>query len=569
MKHFTTKTRLARAAMMLLVALLGSVTGAWAQQTLPYSYGFEDDLATAGWTTQNPSGLNASEFGIYSNAAKTGSNGFRFSSYSDKGESTQYLISPELNAPKGVIVQFFYSASYSSSSGETFQVGYSTTDTQISSFTFGSAINAMNADWVQTEEFVFPAGTKYVAVYYSSNYIYRLYVDDFTFLADDYPKPTALTVSNLTSNGATISWTASANGSPTHYAYQYKKATDEEWSALATTTETSVSISSLAVATAYNFRVKAVYGTDGESDFVSKNFATECAAYDIPYTYGFEDAAPFDCWTVISGNVSRQSGTTNSDSYRLDFRGTTSNMIALPQFTEPTNTLRVEFYTRPESTGGSSGKFAIGYMTDITDASTFVAVETYNSTEMTTSYVKKTVDFASAPANAIIAMRQFDCQTNYYWYVDDVTVKEIPSCLAPTALNAGNITPTSTELSWTSDANAWTVYYKKSSDGTYNEVANVTANPYTLNGLDAASYYQFYVVANCSATDTSEPSEVFAFCTAINSYPWTENFDGITVASSSTPTLPLCWSYINTCTNNSYKYYPTINSSNATSTPNS
>jgi hypothetical protein len=73
----------------------------------------------------------------------------------------------------------------------------------------------------------------------------------------------------------------------------------------------------------------------------------------------------------------------------------------------------VEFWTRPESTGGSSGKFAIGYMTDISDASTFVAVETYNSTEMTTSYVKKTVDFVSVPANANIAMRQFDCATYY------------------------------------------------------------------------------------------------------------------------------------------------------------
>ena len=116
-----------------------------AQQSLPYSYGFENNnLATDGWTTQNPSGLNASEFGIIGTAAQNGSYGFRFSSYSDRGESTQYLISPELVAPNGVVVQFSYKASSSYTSGETFQVGYSTTDTDITSFTFGTANNATN-----------------------------------------------------------------------------------------------------------------------------------------------------------------------------------------------------------------------------------------------------------------------------------------------------------------------------------------------------------------------------------------------------------------------------------------
>ena len=136
--------------MMLCFACFGVAN---AQQSLPYSYGFENNnLATDGWTTQNPSGLNASEFGIIGTAAQNGSYGFRFSSYSDRGESTQYLISPELVAPNGVIVQFYYKASSSYTSGETFQVGYSTTDTDITSFTFGTANNATNTTWAQTEE---------------------------------------------------------------------------------------------------------------------------------------------------------------------------------------------------------------------------------------------------------------------------------------------------------------------------------------------------------------------------------------------------------------------------------
>ena len=168
-------------------------------------------------------------------------------------------------------------------------------------------------------------------------------------------------------------------------------------------------------------------------------------------------------------------------------------------------------------------------MTDITDASTFVAVETFNSSAMTPEkYVKKTVDMFNVPANANIAMRQSGALTAaFHWYVDDVTVKIIPSCLEPTGL-AANITATSAELSWTArnDETDWTVYYKKTRDENYTEIADAT-NPYTLNGLNIDTEYQYYVVANCSGDDASEPSEEFTFyipCSTLNTFPITYGF---------------------------------------------
>ena len=376
-------------------------------------------------------------------------------------------------------------------------------------------------------------------------------------------KPATCEVSDVTSTSATLTW---SGGSGT-YNVEVKGGSDwADWTEILHETTLTTTTLTLQPNTSYQARVQSVCtGSTPTSGWkTSASFTTPCDPYDIPYTYGFEEAAPFDCWTAITGNVTVKSSTSNShnSSYYLDFRGTNSNMIALPQFNEATNNLRVEFWTRPESTGGNSGKFAVGYMTDITDASTFVAVITYNSTEMTTTYVKKIVDFVDAPAGANIAMRQFDCSTNYYWYVDDVTVKEIPNCVAPTGL-AADATTNSAELSWTVNSNEtdWTVYYKKTTDANYTEVANAT-NPYTLSGLDAATIYQYYVVANCSADEASEPSEVFTFateCEAISTYPWTENFDSYTgVTGGTTNNLPICWNYINTCTYNSYKGYPVI-----------
>lgn len=120
---------------LLTAFLLGGTGLAWGAQSLPYSYGFED-YPYVGWTTANPSGKNSSGFKQNGDSKHAGSYGIQFSSYSTSGENTQYLISPELNAPTGIDLSFYYKNS-KSGKAELFKVGYSTTDAEIASFTFG------------------------------------------------------------------------------------------------------------------------------------------------------------------------------------------------------------------------------------------------------------------------------------------------------------------------------------------------------------------------------------------------------------------------------------------------
>lgn len=172
----------------MLLALLMSLVGAspsWAQKALPYSYGFENnDLAAEGWTKYFGTSLTANndECAINSAAKKTGNYGFRFSSYNKSGANAQYLISPEFNSSKPLTVSFEYAASSTSTSGETFKVGYSSTDTDVSSFTFGEEQSTSSMSWKTYKE-TFPAGTKYIAIYYYANYQYRLYIDDISVTA--------------------------------------------------------------------------------------------------------------------------------------------------------------------------------------------------------------------------------------------------------------------------------------------------------------------------------------------------------------------------------------------------
>ena len=143
---------------------------------------------------------------------------------------------------------------------------------------------------------------------------------------------------------------------------------------------------------------------------------------------------------------------------------------------------------------------------------------------------------------------------------DTVTFTTTIPCPAPTTLAATDITTNSVVLSWneTGLATAWKVAYKTVDAEEYTEV-DATTNPYTLTGLSAGTVYTVKVKADCGTEDgTSGWSNTVTFttvCLPFTEFPYTENFDSYTSGNN---VLPICWNYINTTTNSSYKYYPKI-----------
>lgn len=517
------KTRLARAAMTLLFALLATV-GAWAQQSLPYSYGFEDnDLAPDGWTTQNPSGLNASEFGINSGAAKSGSYGFRFSSYSDRGESTQYLISPELDAPNGVIVQFYYKASSSSTDGETFQVGYSTTDDNISSFTFGSEINATNTSWEQTEEFIFPAGTKYVAVYYSANYQYRLYVDDFSFVvAPSCVKPTGLAVTtSITTDAKTA--TATWEGTASLYNIDINGTVIED---VTSPYEFDVELS-----TEYTVKVQANCGGGDFSDWSNPfSFTTpDCiGGHIIEYTlndsYGdgwndnaiiIQDACNvIETLTISTGNsnsgtlslcdgdyyqiswktgsyaseasftltvdgvvlYSNQSGGNLNDGQVLHTIGTSSTTLAKPTglAAGTPDTHEVALTWTP---GDSETAWQICLNND---ESTVIDINNTNST-INGGTVSYTLTGLTSDTDYSVMVRAYIDETTQSCWSNPVTFTTAIACARPENLTEANITTNSADLSWEGTNDSYVLQYRPWYPAGDDIIATGTMTTYTVD----------------------------------------------------------------------------------------
>ncbi len=384
----------------------------------------------------------------------------------------------------------------------------------IDNVAIGTPVAAGDWDEVSTSEFSTPLTdltpeTKYEfkvkAICDEDNNVESEYSEpEFFTTTEACPVPTVLTAT-ATNNSAELGWTANAGESA--WTVYYKKADNPDFTAVSVT-ENPYTVEPLDAATEYVFYVEANCSeTETSEPSTTFSFTTPCEAQDITYTYDFEDAAPFICWTPIAGAAVVNGNSAHEGSNYLKFSGTTSNMIALPQFSNATNTLRLEFWTRPEDrTYPSCGSFSVGYMTDLEDASSFVAVATYAYNDWTSNiYEKKTVDFNEAPANAYIAMRQHDCAYNYYWYVDDVTVKEMPSCPAPTGLTVSYTGGDEATVSWTSEATAWNLDV----NGT---VIPVTENPYTLTDLTLATDYDVKVQAVCGS-EVSEWTSTKSFTT--------------------------------------------------------
>ena len=320
---------------------------------LPYAYGFEDANELNCWNMV----YTANTPGIYNGLAYEGNNSFRFSSYSNASSYDQYLISPELNTTNGVDVTFYY-AGYSYGS-ETFKVGYSTTSNDPSAFTWGDQITATGTDW-NLYEGSFPAGTKFVGIYYFSNYQYYMYVDDFNFeVPSSCRKPTNLAASEIGPRTATLSWTENGearswnllvNGEliegvdnphtltgltpETAYTVQVSPVCEvEKWSdaitfttlelcpkptnvAVSDITPMSANVSWTGTASSYNLRYRIArgfhYDFETATPWVEDNFAP-CTTYDGDglHTYQITDWTPLGEYQFYGSMMTLQSGVTD------------------------------------------------------------------------------------------------------------------------------------------------------------------------------------------------------------------------------------------------------------------
>ena len=350
-----------------------------------------------------------------------------------------------------------------------------------------------------------------------------------------------LSVSEITSSSATISWTPM--GSESAWLMIINGDTVED------IYEASITIDTLQANTAYAISVAAL--CDDTSYVRNVSFRTLCGNEAIPYFNNFENettSTNIACWKVLHGTVQPVNGAANaySGSQYLKFSGasasTGGNMIVMPPFDQELNTLQVRFMTRPESTTNAScGTFSVGYVTNADSASTFVALQTYSYSDFT-AYEEKEVSMASAPEGARVAFRHDPTSTVYYWYVDNLNVEPIPVCARPESVSARDIEQTSATvvIGDIVEGRSYHLVVKQGTNTVFDQVISDTLQD--LTDLTANTLYNMSVTAICSDESETNPT-VGSFRTAcgLNPVPWTEGFEGFSTTDNQN-TIP-CWDF--------------------------
>ena len=530
---------------MLLMVLIAP--WAMAQQALPYSYGFEDnDLSVDGWTVYFGTSLTANndECGISTDAAKTGDYGFQFSSYSTSGANAQYLISPELSASKGAILQFYYSV-YNSWGSEKFKVGYSTTDTNISSFTFGSEVSTNSESWVLSDEFVFPAGTKYVAIYYYANYQYYLYIDDLSFTAPpSCVKPTGLAATLTPGNGtiATLNWTA--GGEETAWVLEYGTASDFTGATSVNVSGTPTkNLTGLTAETKYYARVKADCGGD------YSDWSATCE-----FTPTNEMAVTVCDGTATSSNAPIRSGSGTQS----EFVYPASMLTAL----NGKSITSVTFYASTTSASASYTNKVTVYMEEVAETTESTSAWLYNQSTATKVYEGTTLTVTdgimvitfdepyeyqggnlcfntwantSAPSVTWKGENPGYASCGYDWSITPPvsspynTAQFLPKAKfifesnaypKPKNLTVTNITNNSATITWeapNSDVQSYKYQYREEG-GTWNALTSTTALSAPLTGLTGNTTYEFQVQAIYAGNNESAFAST-SFTTLCDAFP--------------------------------------------------
>ena len=413
------------------------------------SEGFEGSFPPYGWTMVSMNDNNS--ISQSASSAYEGVYSARFSSYysasSSTGDYTQYMVSPKLVVGSGETFSFWHDQS--SFSGESFMVGVSTTD-DLTSFIFGDEVvraSGSNGTWEQHVEDLsaYDGQEIYVAIKYTSNYLYYLYIDHVEgppVYVNTEPvasvSPAQLDFGTInTSSTASLDLTISNFGGG-----------DLTGSLSSDNVKFSVGTFSGSVAPGATETVTVIYTpTDVVSDAGVITFthngasspttvAVTGSGTDAFLLVDFEGAFPPTGWQAISNNtnnsITQSSLYSNSGSYSARFSsyssassstGDYTQYMISPQVSIPTDGAEFSMYYLPyvsSWSGPQPESFMVGVSTTDSDPASFTWYdEVVSSNDAWALHVEDLSAYAGQ--NVYVAIK-YTSNYLYYLYVDDIKV---------------------------------------------------------------------------------------------------------------------------------------------------
>ncbi len=365
------------------------------------------------------------------------------------------------------------------------------------------------------------------------------------------PAPTGLHVveGSITSTGASFTWDAEAGATFEYFTISdpgegFEPTEETYWTD--THNNTAGWTNAFSPNKIVRFYLRKNCGEDGYSDYTYVEFRTLCGPmslgngysedfnnftnvstneYDTPT--GYPDVDLPHCWQFLNRSESAegypQAFLSSNSEYAVSgnclfFKSssTTPLYAILPEFVQNIAEYKLTFTYCNEGMGDYNGTLHVGYMTDPSDASTFVETMTCAQTSAKTTV---TAYFPNAPQGSFMAFKYVGgLYDRYYLGIDDVVVTTGPSCFPTGTLDCVGLSSRTATLSWQLidfQQNAWVVEYSKSNQF-FDPVFTVDATQnwnFVIENLEPLTTYYARVRGNCGEGSLSDVSNTIIFTT--------------------------------------------------------
>ncbi|HEY9083078.1 MAG TPA: fibronectin type III domain-containing protein, partial [Vicingaceae bacterium] len=365
------------------------------------------------------------------------------------------------------------------------------------------------------------------------------------FTPPSCPQPSNLTAINVTGSSADLSWLET--GSATTWQIDWDTAgVAQGFGNIVVTTNNPHTISVLSPESEYRYYVRSICAVGDTSLWGGPyTLTTLCAPSTAPWIDSVEthltttSSMIENCWS------SSPSNTTSSYRWNIDGAGSTPSSSTGPSGAYSGNNY---FYT--EASNGSAGDVAELYTPmidvsaltlpelsfyyhmygqtmgdlyiDVFDGVNWVTTDSIKGEQQTADtdpWLQHKIVLNNFPDTIQVRFRSIR-STNFYgdMSLDDIEIKEAPTCPQPIALNVSNLTMNSAAFGWTEVGSAtnWQIEWGISGFTLGGGVRLMTTtNPHTQLGLQAAVSYDFYVRSVCTPGDSSLWTGPYTFTTPI------------------------------------------------------
>ena len=504
---------------------------------LPYSFGFE---TLDCWEEEVIAGSKHWEVTTYHYTAIQGTG---YAIFGGAYSSEARLISPTFNVAgvPNLTLKFAHAQDAWGSDQDSLKVEYrlSPTDAWQTLATYKNSISSFEFASIPLTE---TSATLQIAFHAYSNYGYRVAIDSLTLTSVSCQSPVIADIT-VTENSATVTW----SGSASQYGITLDDG-DEE-----VVNGTSKTFTGLTANTSYSISLRAICGGEG-SEVVSQTFRTLCGTEAFPYSENFESYTAGtgnfpECWTSVSGTNYVQSGSSyaSQGTKALHMQGIGSTVVT-PIINIGGNDAFISFDLKCEDVD-KSGDMAIGVAASPASAESAEWLDTIDAATTYDRYEYIYHNTSSFASGCIVFKQMNTTYSNYYYWIDSLTVTEPPACAKPINLTLNEATNNSLTLSWTENGSA-SMWVVKVGDGAWTEVRD---NPYEITGLAANTDYVVSVRAFCDPDTSDAVSGTFRTLCDAEDFPYSENFESFTASN-----VPDCWTNIagsTTVVENGYTTY--------------